>query len=162
MGDSMRTFADRHPYWTKAGAYAGTGLAGLGAYIAASQIDRAIQKAQDKAEDKTEEKQKNITATLEADLLREKLANEKFKQQSEFASKVLTEAIKTGQVPTELVENATQRPPVIPAQPVQSSLFKSGRQNSPTTDVIFRGLDNKISRKKGGHILHRPDHLVDN
>ena len=46
----MRTFAERHPYWTKAGKYAGTGLAGLGAYITASQIDRAIQKTQDDSE----------------------------------------------------------------------------------------------------------------
>ena len=120
LGDSMRTFADRHPYVVKAGAYAGTGIAGLGAYIAASQIDRAIQKKQDAAEDNTKEKHKNETATLEANLLREKLANEKFKIQSEFASKVLTDAIQTGQVPTALVANATQRPPVLPAQPAPS------------------------------------------
>ena len=93
VGDSMRTFSQRHPYWTKAGRYAGTGLAGLGAYIAASQIGRAIQKAQDDSDDQTVQKNKNLTDTLEADLLREKLANEKFKQQSEFASKVLADAI---------------------------------------------------------------------
>ena len=45
--------------------------------------------------------------------------------------------------------------------PYTVSLFKSGRQNSPTTDVIFYGSDNKFNRKKGSHILHRPDHLVD-
>ena len=120
VGDSMRTFAERHPYWTKAGRYAGTGLAGLGAYIAASQIDRAIQKAQDDSEDTTAEKNKNLTDTLEADLLREKLANEKFKQQSEFASKVLANAIRTGQVPTQLVENIIQRQPVLAVQPVSN------------------------------------------
>ncbi len=117
VGDAMRTFSERHPYWTKAGKYAGTGLAGLGAYITASQIDRAIQKKQDDSEEKTAEKHKNLTDTLEADLLREKLANEKFKQQSEFASQVLANAIRTGQVPTELVENYTQRPPVPAVQP---------------------------------------------
>ena len=120
VGDSMRTFAQRHPYWTKAGRYAGAGLAGLGAYIAASQIDRAIQKAQDDSEDKMAQKNKNLTDTLEADLLREKLANENFKQQSEFASKVLADAIRTGQVPTQLIENVTQRQPVLSVQPVQS------------------------------------------
>ena len=118
LGDSMRTFSERHPYLVKAGAYAGTGIAGLGAYITASQIDRAIQKKQDAAEDKTKEKHRNETATLEANLLKEKLANEKFKIQSEFASKVLSDAIQTGQVPTQLVENLTKAPPV---QSVQSS-----------------------------------------
>ena len=48
--------------------------------------------------------------------MREKLANEKFKQQSEFASKVLAEAILTGQVPTALIENVTQQQPVVPVQ----------------------------------------------
>ena len=120
VGDSMRTFSQRHPYRTKAGRYAGTGLAGLGAYIAASQIDRAIQKAQDNSENQTAEKDKNLTDTLEADLLREKLANEKFKQQSEFASKLLADGIRTGQVPTQLIENVTQRQPVLSVQPVQS------------------------------------------
>ena len=120
VGDSMRTFAERHPYWTKAGRYAGTGLAGLGAYITASQIDRAIQKSQDEAEIKTEEKNQNRTEALEADLLREKLENEKFKQQSEFASKVLTDAIRTGQVPTQLVENVTEQPPVLPTPSIRS------------------------------------------
>ena len=110
----MRTFAERHPYWTKAGKYAGTGLAGLGAYITASQIDRAIQKAQDDSENKTAEKNKNLTDTLEADLLREKLANE---QQSEFASKVLTDAIRNGQVPTQFVETITQRQSVLAVRP---------------------------------------------
>ena len=114
VGDSMRTFAERHPYWTKAGKYAGTGLAGLGAYITASQIDRAIQKAQDDSENKTAEKNKNLTDTLEADLLREKLANE---QQSEFASKVLTDAIRNGQVPTQFVETITQRQSVLAVRP---------------------------------------------
>ena len=112
----MRIFAQRHPFLTKAGSYAGGGIAGLGAYIGISQVDRAIQKAQDRAEDKTEEKHKNLTDTLEADLLRENLANEKFKQQSEFASKVLADAILAGQVPTALIENITQRQPVIPVQ----------------------------------------------
>ena len=112
VGDSMRTFESRHPYWTKAGKYVGTGVAGLGAYVGVSQIDRAIQKAQDEAEENKDEKHKNLTDTLEADLFREKLANEKFKQQSEFASQVLAEAIKTGNVPTALLENVTQRQPV--------------------------------------------------
>ena len=110
VGDSMRKYAERHPFLTKVGGYAGTGLAGLGAYIGVSQIDRAIQKEQDRAEDKTAEKHKNVTDTLEADLLRERLANERFKQQSEFASKVLVDAIKTGNVPTALLEQATQAP----------------------------------------------------
>ena len=120
VGDSMRTFAERHPYWTKAGRYAGTGLAGLGAYITASQINRAIQKSQDNAEAKMEEKHQDLTDTLEADPLREKLENEKFKQQSEFASKVLVDAIRTGQVPTQLVENITLQPPVLPVPSIQS------------------------------------------
>ena len=117
VGDVMRNYASQHPFITKAGKWAGTGLAFLGAYVAVSQIDRAIQKAQDEAEDKTAEHQKNVTDTLEADLLREKLANEKFKQQSEFASKVLSDAILTGQVPTALVESVNQRQPELPVAP---------------------------------------------
>ena len=72
------------------------------------------------SEDKTAENNKNLTDTLEADLLREKLANEKFKQQSEFASQVLADAIQTGQVPTQLVETITQRQPVLAVQPVSN------------------------------------------
>ena len=60
LGDLMRTFSPRHPYLVKAGRYVGGGLAGLGAYIAASQIDRAIQRGQDEADDKTAEKHKNL------------------------------------------------------------------------------------------------------
>ena len=125
MGDSMRTFAERHPFLVNAGKFAGGGLAGLGAYITASQIDRAIQKTQDEAEDQTEEKHKNLTDTMEADLFKEKLANEKFKQQSEFASKVLENAIRTGQVPTALVEQVTQQPTIpVPDYKLVPEIFR--------------------------------------
>ena len=111
VGDAYRIYKETHPYKVKAGKYVGGGIAALGSYIAASQIDRVIQRAQDKADDKTEEKHANETATLEADLLKEKLANERFKQQSEFASKILSDAILTGQIPTELAEQVAPREP---------------------------------------------------
>ena len=38
VGDSMRTFAARHPFLTKAGGYAGTGLAGLGASLESHKL----------------------------------------------------------------------------------------------------------------------------
>ena len=109
--DAYRIYKEKHPYKIKAGKYNGGGIAALGSYIGASQIDRAIQRAQDKGDDKTEEKHTNETATLEADLLKEKLANELFKQQSEFASKVSSDAILTGQIPTALAEQVVPRGP---------------------------------------------------
>ena len=109
VGDAYRIYKEKHPYKVKAGKYVGGGIAALGSYIAASQIDRAIQRTQDKADDKTHEKYANETAVLEADLFKEKLANERFKQQSEFASKVLSDAILTGQIPTELVDHVVPK-----------------------------------------------------
>ena len=106
VGDAMRRYQKKHPFRVKAGAVVGGGVVALGTYIGASQIDRAIQKAQGKAEDKETEKQANLTATLEKDLLREKLANEKFKQQN---SKTLTDAIVTGQIPTSLLQRIQQQ-----------------------------------------------------
>ena len=111
VGDAYQIYKEKHPYKIKAGKYVGGGIAVLGSYIGASQIDRAIQRPQDKANDKTEEKHANEMATLEADLLKEKLANERFKQQSEFASKVLSDAILTGQIPTALAEQVVPREP---------------------------------------------------
>ena len=68
---------------------------------------------------------------MEADLLKEKLANECFKQQSEFASKVLSDAILTGQIPTELAEH------VAPKMPAQEPL----REEPGTWTMIDRTED---------------------
>ena len=94
-----------------------------GSYIGVSQIDRAIQKAQDKAEENTDEKYANLTANLEADLMKEKLANDQLKQQSEFASKVLTNAIQTGNIPTALVEGVASvtEKPLPPENPLKEA-----------------------------------------
>ena len=105
VGDAMREYGQKHPYRIKAGTVIGVGVAAVGTYLGISQIDRAIAKAQDKVEQKHLEAQANITKALENNLLKEKLENEKFKQQNEFASKILTDAIQTGQVPTDLIQS---------------------------------------------------------
>ena len=137
VGDAYRIYKEKHPYKVKAGKYVGGGIAALGSYIAASQIDRAIQRAQDKADDQTEEKHANETATLEADLLKEKLENERFKQQSEFASKVLSDAILTGQIPTELVEQ------VVPREPEQEP-----RREEPGTWTMIDQNEDPLRREE--------------
>ena len=109
VGDAMREYGQKHPYRVKAGTVIGGGVAAVGTYLGISQIDRAITKAQDSAEQKRIEQQANVTRKLEEDLLKEKLENEKFKQQNEFASKILTDAIKTGEVPTDLIQVVKQK-----------------------------------------------------
>ena len=93
------------PCRVKAGIVIGGGVAAVGTYLGISQIDRAITKAQDKVEQERLEAQASITKALENDLLKEKLENEKFKQQNEFSSKILTDTIQTVQVPTDLIQS---------------------------------------------------------
>ena len=93
----MRKYGQKHPYRVKAGTVIGGGVAAVRTYLEISQIDLAITNAQDKVEQEGLEAQANTTKALENDLLKEKLENEKFKQQNEFASKILMDAIQTGQ-----------------------------------------------------------------